>query len=79
MNQIVEIARNVKGFDEVNRDDIEEIMLNYDQELTLEDLEAITETPNEPKQSENDEEKEEPVKPDFYSKSIKEIFYLAYL
>ncbi|XP_060846248.1 tigger transposable element-derived protein 1-like, partial [Rhopalosiphum padi] len=77
VNQIVEIARNVKGFDEVNRDDIEEMMLNYDQELTLEDLEEITETPNEPKQSEDDEEEEEPVKPDFSSKSIKEIFSLA--
>ncbi|XP_008183396.1 tigger transposable element-derived protein 1-like [Acyrthosiphon pisum] len=75
VNQIVEIARNVKGFDEVNRDDIEEMMLNYDQELTLEDLEEITETPNEPKQSEHDEEEEEPVKPDFSSKSIKEIFH----
>ncbi|KAF0746713.1 tigger transposable element-derived protein 1-like [Aphis craccivora] len=77
VNQIVKIARNVKGFDEVNKDDIEEMMFNYDQELTLEDLEEITDTPNEPKQSEDDEEEVEPVKPDFSSKSIKEIFSLA--
>jgi len=43
----------------------------------LEDLEEITETLNETKQSEDYEEEEEPVKQDFSSKSIKEIFSLA--
>lgn len=32
----------------INRDDIEEIMNNYNQELTLEDLEEITATQNKP-------------------------------
>jgi len=72
VNQIVTIARNVEGFDELNRYDIKKTMLNYDQELTLEDLEEITIILNEPKQSMDDEEEEEPVKPNFSSKSIKE-------
>lgn len=38
-NQIVAIARDVEGFDEINRDDIEKMMFNYDQELTLEEFE----------------------------------------
>lgn len=75
VNQIIAIARNV-GFDETNRDDIEEMMLNYNQELTLEELKEITIIPNEPKESKQDE-KEEHVKPDFFSKLINEIFSLA--
>lgn len=77
VNQIVAIAQNVESFDELNRDDIEEMMLNNDQGLTLEDLEEITATPNEPKQTEDDEEEKEPVKPNFSFKSIKEVFSLA--
>ncbi|XP_050063139.1 tigger transposable element-derived protein 1-like [Aphis gossypii] len=77
VNQIVGIARDVEGFDEINRDDIEEMMNNYDQELTLEELEEITAIQNEPKQFNQEEEEEEPVKLDFSSKSINEIFSLA--
>ncbi|KAL4084407.1 hypothetical protein QTP88_028230 [Uroleucon formosanum] len=76
VNQIVGIARNVEGFDKINRDDIEEMMNNYDQELTLEELEEIILIQNERNQSNQDDE-EEPVKLDFSSKSINEVFSLA--
>lgn len=52
----------------------EEIMLNYDQDLTLEELEEITTTSNEPKQSKENKE-EESVKLDFFSKSLNEVFF----
>ena len=52
-------------------------MNNYDQELTLEELEEITAIQNEPNQSNQDDEEEEPVKLDFSSKSIIEVFSLA--
>lgn len=53
-------------------------MLKYDQAFTLEELEEITATLNEPKQSKQNEEEEEPVKLDFSYKSINEVFLLAY-
>jgi len=77
VNQIVEIARDVEGFNEINRDDIEEMMNNYDQELTLEKLEEITAIQNEPNQSNQNDEEEEHVKLDFSSKKINEVFSLA--
>lgn len=57
MNQIVAIARNIEHFDQINRDDIEQMMLNRDKELTLEKLEEIIAPSNEPKQFKQDEEK----------------------
>lgn len=77
MNQIIEIAQNVEDFEEINRDNIEEMMLNNDQELTLEELEKIITTTNELRQSKQDEEEEEPMKPEFSFKTINEIFLLA--
>lgn len=44
VNLIVLIARNVEGFDEINRDDIKKIIMNYDQDLTLKELKEITVT-----------------------------------
>ncbi|CAI6361111.1 unnamed protein product [Macrosiphum euphorbiae] len=68
VNQIVGIARDVDGFNEINRDDIEKMMNNYDQELTLEELEEITAIQNEPNQSNQNDEEEEHVKLEFSSK-----------
>lgn len=53
------------------------MMLNHDKELTLEELEEIIAPSNEPKQSKQDEEKKEPVKPDISSKTINKIFSLT--
>lgn len=47
----------------------------YDHELKLKELEEITATQNEPKQSKQDEEGEEPVKLDFSSTSINKFFH----
>lgn len=65
---MVATARNVQRFDKINRDDIKEMILNYDQELPLEELEESLGPSNEKKQSKQDTEEEKPVKPDFLLK-----------
>lgn len=50
------------------------MMLNHDQELTLEELKEITATLNEPKQSNQNKKEEEPVKSNFPSKTINEVY-----